>query len=538
MKFGVDLTRFELYQNVNINVRGSFTFNGQYSGYSLADMLLGYPSQTSKLQLPGPLWNYGVNASRTFYALDNWQVSRRLTLNLGLRYELDPPVLYKGGQQAGFNPLLGVIQIPNQTNPSINPLTHPAPIPIPVPIQQVSGNTICNEDRTNFAPRLGAAYRPFNNNKVVVRGGFGTFYNLPPTNTSCGSSSMLWQYSETFVGALAGNTPNITLNSPFPQTLLSSAFTPTANYPARHITPRVYQYNADFEWELAPNLLFEVGYIGSLGNDLPLAININQAVQGSGTVNSRRPFASLGLLNTITLNSYTSSTNYNGLLLHLEKRTSHGATFLVNYTYSHAFDTGAASLQNVYNIAANYGPASADLRQRFVASYVYQLPFGRGRWKGSNWNRVEDLFLGGWQTGGIFTAQTGFPLTSTISGLDNSQTGQLADRPNVTGSTRLPNPSHTKWFNTAAFSQPPTGQFGNEATGAIVGPGLVDLDFSLIKNYKFRDTNNIEVRAELFNSFNHPNFLNPTTTFNSPSFGVITTAEPGREVQFGVRYSF
>jgi hypothetical protein len=461
-----------------------------------------------------------------------------LTLNLGLRYELDPPVLYKGGQQAGFNPTLGVIQIPTQTEPSINPLTNPAPIPIPVPIHQVNASTICDEDATNFAPRVGAAYRPFRNDRAVIRGGFGIFYDIPPTNTSCGSSSMLWQYSESFVGALKGSTPNISLSSPFPQALLGSVFTPTANYPALHITPRVYQYNADFEWQLASTLMFEVGYIGSRGADLPLSLNINQAVQGSGTVNSRRPYASLGLLNTITWNSYTSTTSYNGLLLHLEKRTSHGATFLVNYTYSHAFDEGAATVQNVYNVAANNGSAAADIRQRFVASYVYQLPFGHGRWKGSDWNRTENFVLGGWQLGGIFTAQTGFPLTSTISGLDNSQTGGLADRPNVSGSTRLPNPSPAEWFNKAAFSQPATGQFGNEETGAIVGPGLVDFDFSLIKNYKVKESNNIEFRAELFNSLNHPNFLNPTTSYNSPAFAVITTAEPGREVQFGMRYSF
>src|SRR5579872_614024 len=148
-KFGFDLTRFELYQNVNINVRGTFTFTGQYSGFSLADLLLGYPAQTSKLELPGPLWSYAVNSSRAFYALDDWNVSHKLTLNLGLRYELFPPVFYKGEQQAGFNPLLGVIQVPTQTDPAINPFLHPAPIPIPVPIQQTNRKTICDEDTPN-----------------------------------------------------------------------------------------------------------------------------------------------------------------------------------------------------------------------------------------------------------------------------------------------------------------------------------------------------------------------------------------------------
>ena len=537
-KFGIDLTRFQLYQDVNINVRGTFTFSGQYSGFSLADLLLGYPSQTSKLQLPGPLWSYAINSSRSFYALDNWHVSPKLTLNLGLRYELYPLVFYKGGQQAGFNPTLGVIQVPEQTNPTINPFLNPAPIPIPVPIQEVNRKKICDEDTKNFAPRIGFAYRPFANDKTVVRGGAGIFYNLPYTNTSCGSSSMLWQYSESFVGALKGSTPNITLANPFPQTLLRSVFTPTANYPNLHSTPRVNQYNLDIERELTPTILFEIGYLGSSGSHLPIALNINQAVQGTGSVNSRRPYASLGLLNTITWNAYEGSSNYNALLLHAEKRTSHGATFLVNYTWSHAFDLGTGGFQNVYNTAASYGASAADIRQRFVASYVYQLPFGRGRWKGSNWNRVEDFVLGGWQTSGIFTDQTGFPLTATVAGLDNSQTGGLNDRPNVAGSTSLPNRTIAKWFNTAAFTLPATGQFGNEETGAIVGPGLVDFDFSLIKNFRFYERHNIQFRTELFNSFNHPNFLNPVTTFNSPSFGVITGASTGREIQFGLRYSF
>ncbi len=537
-KFGFDLTRFQLYQDLNINVRGSFIFTGQYSGFGLADLLLGYPAQTSKLQLPGPLWSYAVNSSRGFYALDDWNVSKKLTLNLGLRYELFPPVFYKGGQQAGFNPLLGVIQVPVQSKASINPFLNTPPIPIPVPIQQVDRKTICDEDTSNFAPRVGFAYRPFSNDSTVVRGGFGIFYNMPYTNSSCGSSGMLWQYSESFLGALVGSTPNITLNDPFPQALLTSAFTPTANYPALHTTPRVNQYNLDIQRALTPSVLFEVGYMGSTGTHLPISLNINQAVQGAGPVNSRRPYAPLGLLNTITWNGYEATSSYNALLVHLEKRTSHGATFLVNYTYGHALDTGTGGIQNVYDITASGGSSASDIRHRFVASYVYQLPFGRGRWIGSNWNRVVDSVLGGWQTSGIFTYQTGFPLTAGISGLDNSQTGGLNDRPNLTGSPSIPNPSINKWFNTAAFSLPPTGQFGDEETGAIVGPGLVDFDFSLIKNFRFHERQNLQFRAELFNSVNHPNFLNPVTTFNSPAFGTITGALSGREIQFGLRYSF
>jgi hypothetical protein len=538
LKFGMDLTRFQLYQDVNINVRGTFTFSGQYSGFSLADLLLGYPSQTSKLQLPGPLWSYAINSSRGFYVQDNWQVFRNLTINLGLRYELDPPVFYKGGQQAGFNPGLGVIQIPRQTNPSINPLLNPAPIPIPVPIQELNASTICNEDTKNFAPRLGFAWRPSNNNKTVIRGGFGLFYNIPPTNSSCGSSSMLWQFSESFIGALKGSAPNITLANPFPNALLSSVFAPTANYPDQHITPRVNQYNLGVQRELTSTIVLEVGYLGAQGHHLPLSLNINQAVQGSGAVNARRPYAPLGLLNTITWNSYEGYSNYNAMLVRLEKRTSHGATFLLNYTWSHALDSGSGGIENVYNIAANRGPSSSDIRHRFVASYVYQLPFGRGRWKGANWNSVEDAILGGWQLGGIFTVQTGFPLTATVSGIDQSQTGGLNDRPNALTSPSVPDPTLAHWFNTSAFALAPTGQFGNEGTGIIVGPGLVNLDFSLLKNFRFREANNLQFRAELFNSLNHPNFLNPVTTFNSASFGVITGALAGREVQFGLRYSF
>jgi hypothetical protein len=536
-KFGLELTRFQLYQNVNVNVRGTFTFSGQYSGFSLADLLLGYPSQTSKLELPGPLWSYGVNSSRAFYAMDNWHVSQKLTLNLGLRYELYPPVFYKGGQQAGFNPSLNVIQIPTQTDPSINPILNPAPIPIPVPIQEVNRRTICDMDTLNFAPRVGFAYRPFGNDKTVVRGGFGIFYNMPYTNTSCGSSSMLWRYSESFIGALKGSTPNITLDNPFPQALLNSAFTPTAEFPTLHFTPRVYQYNLNIQRELARGLLFEIGYVGSKGIHLPLALNINQAVQGSGPVNSRRPFAGLGLLNTITWNSYAGTSNYDAMVLRVEKRTGHGATFLVNYTYGHAFDSGSGGIQNYYNIAAQRGPSSSDIRQRFVASYVYQLPFGRGRWKGANWNRIEQAVLGGWQTGGIITLQTGFPLTATFAGLDNSQTGGLSDRPNFSGSSSIGNPTLSKWFNTDAFTRPPAGQFGNEPTGAIVGPGFVGFDLSLMKNFAIRE-HNVQFRAELFNAPNHPNFLNPVTTFNSPAFGSVTGAMTGRQVQFGLRYSF
>jgi Carboxypeptidase regulatory-like domain len=538
LKFGVDLQQFQLYQDVNTNVRGTFTFSGQYSGFGLADLLLGDPSQTTKLQLPGPLWSYAINSSRSFYAVDNWTISPRLTFNFGLRYELDPPVYYKGGQQAGFNPLLGVIQVPQQTNSFISPFNNTPPIPIPVPIQQVNTKTICDENRTNLAPRVGAAYRPFHDSKTVIHAGYGIFYDEPFTNTSCGSSSMLWQYSESFVGALKGSAPNISLSNPFPTALLGSAFTPTANYPSKHVTPYVNEYNLDIQREITPTMVFEVGYLGSEGVHLPLSLNINQDMPGAGTVASRRPFAALGLLNTITWNSYTAVSNYNAMIVRLEKRTSHGATFLVNYTWSHSTDDSTGAVQNFYNIAGERGNSTFDIRQRFVASYVYQLPFGKGRWKGSNWNGVEQFVLGGWQTNGIFTDQTGFALTATISGLDNSQTGGLADRPNESGSTVAASPTIAQWFNTAAFSMPAPGQFGNENRGSIVGPGLVDFDVSLSKNFKFGERHDFQFRAEFFNVFNHPNFLNPSTTFNSPSFGVISGALAGREVQFGLRYGF
>lgn len=564
-KFGLDFQDYDLYQSLPGFALGQFTFTGQYSnpagssGFGLLDLLLGYPSSTVRKNYYSSPWTYGVVATRDFFAMDDWRVTQKLTLNLGLRYEIDFPPYNKGGEQVAYDPTTKVIDVANITNPALAISTSLAKLPVtlPVPVVESAQKNLCGADYNNFAPRLGAAYRPFNDNKTVIRAGYGIFYDLPSTNSACTStmtSEFLWFFNQSFVGNPGTQSPILSLSNPFPASQLSSSISYPA-YVKNLPTPYVQEYNLDIQREIVGGTVVEISYVGSHGSELPLTVNLNQAVFGTGAASTwapeatRRPLYPLGLQNSVTLYTDVGASRYNGLLAKIESRDVHGLTALATYTYSHSIDNGSATalggvgdagIQNNANLAGNFGSSDFDVRHKGTASFVYALPFGHGLWKGSDWSRPVDYLLGGWQITGILTAQTGFALTATLSG-DNSLTGGGADRPNYTGGTtsKLSNPTPSDWFNTAAFTVPALGNFGNEGRGVIEGPGLVTFDAGLQKNFHvWKEGQNLEVRGEFYNLMNHPNFLNPVLTANSASFGQITAAQSPREIQVGLRYSF
>jgi hypothetical protein len=544
LKFGLNLLQFQIYQALNGNLRGTFTFSGQFSagltsGFGIADVLLGFPSAVSRFILTGPNpRNYQIHDTHGFYAQDDWKVTSKLTLNLGMRYELDLPVYYKGGQMASFNPKLGVIQIPSTVRSDLDPRRYTFPTRIPVPIQTYEGSRLCQTDKNNLAPRAGFAYRPFNDNKTSVRGGYGIFYNIDPFNSTCGSGTMLWRFTQSSnpIGATAP--PTLTLANPFPAAVLGAALPLDYNVPELHLSPYMQQWNLSVERELKPSLVGEVRYVGSKGAKLPVTLNINQAVLGAGAVATRRPFASLGLTGNITGTAYAAASNYHALSLRVEKRMSNGLSFLAGYTWSKAIDTsGGLVPQNSLNLSADRGLATFDMRHRFISSYTWELPFGKGQRFGKDLHPFLNVMAGGWQFSGIFVTNSGTALTPVVTG-DISLTGGGADRPNILRNPNLDNPAPERWFDTTAFAVATNGQFGNAGRGVIAGPGATNLDFSFQKYFSIREGHRLQFRAEMFNAFNHPNFLSPNLTANSPLFGRVTSAQPGRQMQLALRYSF
>jgi hypothetical protein len=312
-------------------------------------------------------------------------------------------------------------------------------------------------------------------------------------------------------------------------------------------TPYVYQYLFDVQRQISANLMLDVGYLGSAGHHEPALLDLNDpTIPGAGSVQSRRPFPSFGVIQT---NSDYVNSNYNSLSVRLEKRFSHGLDFVESYTWGRSIDDlsavrehGGDTLfpQDPYNPMADRGLSNFQIEHRSATSLVYDLPVGKGRALLSNMGSVANAFLGGWELGSIITVQSGFPFDMN-SGVDAANTGESGyQRPNYTGqNVHLPNPGPTAWFNTGAFVTPPLYTYGLVGRNTLIGPGFADADTSLMKNFYVHENDYFQFRFETFNTFNHPNWGAPSTELTSPGFGTITSTNGNmRELQFALKFYF
>jgi hypothetical protein len=296
----------------------------------------------------------------------------------------------------------------------------------------------------------------------------------------------------------------------------------------------VQQWNLSLQRELPGGLAAQVSYVGSSSHDLYLQNNIDQPLPGPGNVQARRPLPEYSAINAY--NPYISA-HYESLQSQLERRYSKGLTLLAAYTWSHALDNDSSSRQDAYDLAAEKASSNFDLRQRFVFSSVYELPFGKGKAFLSS-SRIGNAVAGGWQLSGIFTKQTGLPFTP-VESVDASNTG-TTERPNRIASGVLSSgQSINEWFNLAAFTTPGEYTFGNSGRNILVGPGLTNVDLGLSRVIPATERIHIEFRAEAFNLFNTPQFGLPNATLGTSTAGTITTVvNPQRELQFALRLAF
>jgi len=507
--------------------RGALTFTapaaGPSSGYSFADVLLGLPTTTSRN--PTAPTMRPVHHDWSAFVQDDWRASSDLTVNLGLRWEYDSPLRDLSDNLSGFNASTGTIVLAGSNGQS---------------------NHLSKYDLNNFAPRLGAAWQPFHKDTTVVRAGFGVFYNVPVLLQ--GFVNVLDQYPvrnpQTFTATKAAP---ISLNNPFPAANAAGSRTATGINP-NFATPYVDEWSFGVQQAVSKTAFVEVTYLGSKGTKLPTEVNINQAVLGTGSVNSRRPyqqpFAGLTFGNVTYLQTEGNS-EYHSLQAKFQQNYSHGLTLLLAYTYGRSIDEGAGYEasddsskqlpQNSYAPHSERGLSDFDVRQRLVASPVYDLPLGtHGKYLTRGWGgHIAD----GWQLSSIFSVQTGRPFTVYYS-TDNSNTGENADRPNVVSNPNNGPKTISEWFNTAAFAAAGAGNFGNERRNSITGPGYVDVDAALARTFPVHKAVNLQLRAEGFNLANHPNFYNPTGAFGSGTFGKLSQAYDPRQLQFALKLLF
>jgi Carboxypeptidase regulatory-like domain len=528
LKFGVDYqSRRFAFLSPTYPV-GQFVFSGAYTGNGFADFLAGRPI-SSDLDI-----NQFFSLLRfqtSYYVQDNWRVSSRLTLNMGLRDDTVTPWTERSNRLAGFSPLNGGQLIPVGTSP-------------------FPGNHITNGRYTNFGPRFGFAYSI--NSRTVLRGGVGIFYafenntsNVNQATNAPFHGSLVATNSSTNYAAAAPISAGFPAGRP---TLYPTANTNFVYYPRSYKNPTANEFNLNLQTQFSSRDVLSIAYVGQTGVHVLVVNNINLATPGPGTVATRRPYPNLA---DGTQNNPQGNSSYHSFQASYIYTATKSLHLQAAYTYSHSLDdtsgTGSVTgFQNPYVLSSYYGNSDFDLRHSLVLSQTYDLPFGRGQSHLNSTGELMDLLVGGWQINSIDTFQTGSPFTPTMA-TSNLNNGTGVQYPNRIGSGHLANSSPTEWFNIADFAQPPAYTFGNSGRNILFGPGTKQFDVSLFKSIHFNEsgTRYLQFRAEAFNVFNIPQFNNPNAQIGGSTAGKITSAgqpvlfqRTSREIQLAAKLYF
>jgi hypothetical protein len=528
-KFGADIHAVQQNGFRDVQSRGLLNFSPfAYTGVALADLLLGLPLVTGGARVDNA--QHLRARSYHFFANDSFRVRRNVTISAGLRYEYNSAPVDVTDRATLYDPATRSL------------------VPVGTSGMPRGGY---NSDKNNFAPRVGLAWTFGNDEKTVIRAGYGIYYDTSPL----APGEALYFNKPYFDFSLFFPLPGLplTLSDPFP------AFFPfplpdSAQAIQRDLrTPYMQHWNLNVQRQLGRDRVLEVGYVGSKGTKLLSARDLNQPQPSAlppGLPFVPRPVPQFDEINTI---ESRASSSYHSLQARLQQRLSAGLAMLASYTWSKSLDDASNFFpsagdpnypQNSYDLRAERGRSNFDVAHRLAVSYIYDLPLGKGRTYLANdgaWSKL----VSGWQTSGIVTLQTGRPFTvALLREFDNSGTGISAlgfganDRPNVAGDPSPGQRSPERWFNTGAFVVPPAGTFGNAGRNTLDGPGYRSVNASLVKNTALSDTFNLQFRAEFFNLFNHPNFNLPDNFLGSSSFGQISSARDPRHVQFGVKLLF
>ncbi len=564
---------------------GDYYFSGQVSSgafagvgganSSFADFITGFPIATD-YSVDGPDV-LPFSHSHGIYAQDSWKILPNLTIDYGLRYEIHAPFDDATHQLANFDPNFPGGRVVVQGQTGLN-------LVIPVFAQSIGTTPIVTNEQAGLPsvlrktyygdidPRFGFTFQPYKDGKTVVHAGVGAYtvpvlgsilYSLAGVATS---NYLIFQDSATNI-------------LQFPNVFPSGAGAGAAGKPdfrrANQIDlkdPRQVQWNGSIEQQIGFASVFRLSYTGSHTTQLIQSPDLNQVP--ANTLGYDAYVAANGLkypnFNAVLTRSNGPSAKYEALTAEVERRYAKGLTMDLNYTW--AKDTSnalgavpstltaenGATILNAYDLHADYGPVIYVARNRFVGTFQYELPYGRGQHFGGDINRLANLAVGGWSVAGIFVDHSGHFLTPSFSGTDPSGTGVLtrgvttAQRPDCTGTSgNLSNHNRNGWFNPAAFTVPRNniGRFGNCPVGILTGPGTVTFAGTAGKNFALTERFNLRYEAQVANLFNHTNLADPATNISSPAtFGKITNVQDAntsygpsagpRNIQMSLRLTF
>ncbi len=539
---------------------GQFSFNGKFSGSPESDFLLGLPSQLG-VGVVGPDWGQRGNIFAAFVQ-DDWAVTQKLTVNLGLRYELHTPWYEVHNKQVNWDPISGALELPGQ-----------------------NGNSRALYDTYNgignYQPRIGISYEVMP--KTVLRVGYSLSSFMEGTGQGLRLPENPPASKDTSLDYRALAYPTTTLDQGFAAATLHSQCTLAGLANAdplcyngavlrvwdRKLRPAASsQWNLFVEHQLSPSTTVQAGYVGQLTRHLTVAENLAQLRLISPGKTAPSPYfagaPALVAQGVLPLATYSEANqNYNALQVSLKGRSNHGLSYLISYTYAKCltnsvgfFGEGGQSAsqsawwQNLYDQKAEYGGCYYDIKHNLTGYAIYDLPFGRGKAYGANMNKLADAVAGGWRVSVIPTFRGGFPLTLSSSN-DESGTGSFATRPDcvaaphVFGKKKL-GAAGIQWFDPSSYAEPKAGTFGNCSVSSVRGPGEQNIDMGLAKTFRLSETRNIEFRTEFLNAFNHPILDAPNNTCPAKpglgcangNMGIITSSEGARNIQFALKFNF
>jgi hypothetical protein len=582
LKFGGDYRYMTAYfSNVFASSRaGSYSFNNSVTssiiGNAYAAFLLGVPDSSSLATVKNPdTFSYG--SSYAFYAQDDWKPTSRLTVNFGLRWEYHPVFNDHFNNLANFLPdaytvvngvtVHGAVVVPDAGMKWINPdfVASIAPTPILSASQAKVPQSLHDSEKTSFAPRIGFAWRPFGDDKTVVRGGAGRYVETLLSALITAGWAVEASEVGSYTNSIVNGKPMLSFPYAFPANL-SQPGVATFEYASdRHYKdPYVTQWNLTVERSLGLSTGLRVTYDGSHGTDLGYSINLNQVPANTVGFNAVKASAPYPIWAHITDYLNGARSNYDALTIAVNKRFSHGLQFQSSYAFTKNLSNGAGYAPSGFtgeaggrvtdpqNINLDYGNVAFTRRNRFLSTFVYDLPFGKRKALFSGASAVLDRIVGGWQTAGVLLFQTGPYLTVTASGADPMGT----NFPNLEGSGRADivpgvawkpqTQTIAGWVNPAAFAIPANniGRAGNSSIGSVIGPGTQAVSVSLFKTVRIKESAAIQLGAAASNVFNHPNYGTPSLNIASSStFGKITSLQSQenggpRSLQITARITF
>jgi hypothetical protein len=503
------------------------------TGFSFATFVLGHPTAINRQLMQGIFGERRPEYAA--YVQDDWRVSDKLTLNLGLRYDLFVPYVEVHDRQSNFETSTGKFIVASD-NATINGVKY--------------GRYLQVIPKTDFAPRLGFAYDVFGDGTTVVRGGYGIFWNNPLTGTSSSKAiNPPFLLSQSLTTTLI---PTFRLRDGLPPPPPLDVNRAPAGGTRSVFDPNfrdgyAQQWNLNVQRQFGKDFALDVSYVGSKGTHLVVKRDINVAPPRVGVTNQdvNRPFITLApAVRALSRVESSGDSNHHAMLVRFSRRFSNGFQFVNSYTFGKTIDIVSdteGTVQNPYDFRRDRAVSDFDVKHTFTSSWTYELPFGKGKQFGGGIGTAADKFIGGWQLSGIFLKRSGLPFSV------NQQQGVLStgtgNRPNRIASGRLDNPTIDRWFDLSAFvpTTDNTGTYGNSGRNILRQPGQTNVDLSLVKETRLREKLNTQFKVEMFNALNHPQFAGPGNTIGTAAAGVISSLlfnTPARQIQLALKLSF